>query len=194
LWFTIRNRALHAVDTALSVTAVLESQDTMVQVLTPTSSFPAMPRRTSANNRSTAFTVRCDSGAQQNDTVMLRLEVTFTDAGVTITQPLSFRLVIGTNPVAIEEPQIPGSKPQTPGLAARPNPARGRVILETGDLPGVLRIYSQSGRLVRTMSAGRSVTWDGRDHAGRPVPAGVYFASLASGKGGALARVVIVEE
>lgn len=50
-----------------------------------------------------------------------------------------------------------------------------------------LRIYDVAGRLVRTLAdgahpAGRhEVVWNGTDHAGRRVAAGVYFARLDSG-------------
>jgi hypothetical protein len=69
-----------------------------------------------------------------------------------------------------------------------PNPFRPTTsvkysIPNTADVE--LSIYDVSGRLVRALvsnpshAAGRySVPWDGRDNAGRPVAAGVYFARL----------------
>jgi len=52
--------------------------------------------------------------------------------------------------------------------------------------PAVLRVYTISGRLVRTLvegvsSAGlSSVPWDGRDEAGQLVASGVYFYVLTA--------------
>ena len=51
-----------------------------------------------------------------------------------------------------------------------------------------LAVYSLDGRLVArlesgTRSSGRhEVTWDGRDHAGRGVGSGVYFAVLQAAR------------
>jgi hypothetical protein len=64
--------------------------------------------------------------------------------------------------------------------------------------PHTLSIYDVTGRHVRTLSQGArpagpaSVTWDGRDGAGRPVPAGVYFYRLTSGDGDRMERVVLL--
>jgi hypothetical protein len=67
-------------------------------------------------------------------------------------------------------------------LRAWPNPLRGgtlRIEL-TGTEPasGPLRIFDVHGRLVRELGPAApdgTVSWSGRDGAGRPVPAGVYF-------------------
>lgn len=51
-----------------------------------------------------------------------------------------------------------------------------------------LVIYSLQGRLVRTLTRGRSagntrvVPWDGRDERGIPVPSGIYLCRLTSGR------------
>jgi hypothetical protein len=202
LWFEIQNRALHALDTAQAVTAVLVPADTVIQVLTPSATFPSMSRRTSANNRASQIQVRCSPNAQQGDTVNLRLEVTFNDAGVSITQPLAFRLVLGTNPVAVgsHKPQAAGLK-----LRARPNPAGSSVTFDislASQYPGVLHVYSQSGRLVRMLSVRGdkgSAVWNGADESGQRVAPGVYFARLGcTGRGstrtrsdGSVVRVVL---
>jgi hypothetical protein len=71
----------------------------------------------------------------------------------------------------------------------RPNPFAGsttiRLTLPTSDRYE-LSIYDLSGRLVRTYAetAGPgvvSITWDGKDEAGLPVGAGLYFYSVKSG-------------
>lgn len=59
-----------------------------------------------------------------------------------------------------------------------------------------LAIYDVAGRLVRTLldrqvSAGvHAAVWDGRDGAGQPAPAGVYFARLRTG-GGVSSRTLV---
>jgi hypothetical protein len=197
LWFTIQNRALHALDTARSVSAVLVPAESVIRILTPSAAFPDMPRRSSGGP--SPFQVRCDSGAQANDTIDLRLNVTFNDAGVTITQPVMFRIVVGSHPVSVAEPGVPGPRCGGLALMVSPNPARGRVqLFTTAQEPATARIYSQSGGLVRTLAlpgspgAGRRLlAWDGDDLAGRPAPAGIYFAWLSSGGRFAAARIVL---
>jgi flagellar hook assembly protein FlgD len=50
-----------------------------------------------------------------------------------------------------------------------------------------LSVYSVDGRRVRrfssleTVGGWQSVTWDGRDHFGRPAPSGIYSAVLRAG-------------
>jgi hypothetical protein len=73
-------------------------------------------------------------------------------------------------------------------LQVRPHPARAGRWIEisapwapTG--PVALRIIDAGGRALATLpgtSAGRGVSlaWDGRDGAGRLLPAGVYFLTL----------------
>ncbi len=197
LRFTIQNRALHALDTARAVSAVLVPAESVIRALTPSAGFPDMPRRSSGGPAQ--FQVRCDSAAQANDTVDLRLNVTFDDAGVTITQPVMFSVVVGTHPVAIDCDEGWGAMGEGPDLSVSPNPARGSVhLFATSPGPATVRIYSQSGGLVRTLAlpgssgAGRRVlAWDGDDLAGRPVAAGVYFARLCSAGRPASARIVL---
>ncbi|HET9251919.1 MAG TPA: FlgD immunoglobulin-like domain containing protein [Candidatus Eisenbacteria bacterium] len=75
--------------------------------------------------------------------------------------------------------------PVTPSVtAARPNPFRDETEIAYA-LPAAthatLRVYSASGRLVRTlvdsaMPAGvHRAHWDGKDSTGRPVSSGIYF-------------------
>jgi len=92
-----------------------------------------------------------------------------------------------TAPTA-EVPQSPGAAPSLSVPAPNPFavgteisyslPSQGRVTL---------RVYSVSGRLVRTlvntsMPAGvHRVPWDGRDSAGREAHSGIYFFKLTAG-------------
>ncbi len=73
-------------------------------------------------------------------------------------------------------------------LTAWPNPFRTGVrLLVAARGPSDVRIVDVSGRQVRVLRVPRSplstsysLTWDGRDEAGRPVAPGVYFAALGS--------------
>jgi hypothetical protein len=76
---------------------------------------------------------------------------------------------------------------------ARPNPFRGTTefaydLAQAG--PVELGVYDVLGRQLRRLVSGwrpagysQSVLWDGRDDAGRALPAGVYLCSLKSGTG-----------
>jgi hypothetical protein len=69
------------------------------------------------------------------------------------------------------------------GLKAWPNPFVSAVTLRPG-VPdvGTLAIYSIDGLKVRTLLAGVSANWDGRDDHGQETPAGVYIASWSAGR------------
>lgn len=83
----------------------------------------------------------------------------------------------------------------------RPNPFNGRVTIpfflaRAGSAR--LTVHDAAGRLVavlfdgpRAAGPGR-VLWDGRDTAGRPVTAGLYFARLAAGSETAVTRCLFV--
>jgi glucose/arabinose dehydrogenase len=66
------------------------------------------------------------------------------------------------------------------------NPSRGDAAISCSLASGIcadLAIHDVKGRRVRAlasgMTAGATVRWDGRNDAGREVPAGIYFARLA---------------
>lgn len=72
-----------------------------------------------------------------------------------------------------------------------PNPSRDAVTLAfttAHDGPVTLAIYDLAGRRLRTLLHGERVAgpqhvrWDGRDAAGVPTPAGLYFARLELGR------------
>lgn len=87
-------------------------------------------------------------------------------------------------------------------IAARPVPGAPPIVLDwqgAADAIGApqrLDLLDVSGRVVRRVALGGepggSWQWDGRDAEGRSVPAGLYFARLASGGGHSEARVVLV--
>jgi len=96
-------------------------------------------------------------------------------------------------------PQRPDGALHVAGV--RPNPSAGDTsILFTLDRPGHVRvrIVDVSGRDVRTLMDRRlgegshDAVWSGRDDAGRPVVAGVYFYRLDSPLGHATGRLSVV--
>ena len=82
-----------------------------------------------------------------------------------------------------------------------PNPFNPETTIRY-DLPeaGAVRmcIYNVSGQRIRTLADGESsagnhsVTWDGRNDAGRDVASGVYLCRLAAGEFSALRKLVLV--
>jgi len=97
--------------------------------------------------------------------------------------------------VAVGDPPAPGL---TLGVT---NPVRvSATIRFTMPRPGAasLQIVDSAGRLVRILlqqrlaAGAHFATWDGRDDAGRPVPAGVYHCRLASGGATRSAKLVLV--
>jgi hypothetical protein len=184
LWFKLKNRAIHPLDTALNVTATLTSSDTLVTVLTQSVMFPNLPRRSQTDNRAEQFQVQASPEILPGAAVDLRLEVTFTDDGVSITQPLAYRTFVGTHSGVATSPTPDPLNPRTPEpllLRAFPNPTRGYVTFLHSPLPPgtpdplypLVSIYAPDGTLVRTLA---STTWDCRDLRGHRFPPGVYFA------------------
>jgi glucose/arabinose dehydrogenase len=110
----------------------------------------------------------------------------------------SLRRIVYTNNVTAVSP---APVPVGPALSARPNPYRPASGLMTVALNapapgGTVAVYSPSGRRIRTLERGGDGTvwtWDGRDAAGRRVPAGVYFVSAAGGTPRTAARVVVLD-
>jgi len=80
-----------------------------------------------------------------------------------------------------------------------PNPTAGVVRLSLAGSPGALvdvSVHDVRGRLVQRLAGVRlaggtaSITWNGRDHAGRMLPAGVYLVRATSDGASAVARMV----
>ena len=103
-----------------------------------------------------------------------------------------------------------GASPSpVPGAASRwalrqnaPNPFNPSTVIsftlaEAGSTE--LRVFNLRGHNVRRLVAGHlesgdhSVTWDGRDDRGAPVPSGVYFYKLTSGGFEGLQRMVLLK-
>ena len=84
-------------------------------------------------------------------------------------------------------PAGPGAPPRLALGAAAPNPFQQSTqiayTLPAGATGARLTVHDVAGRVVRELpitGAGAAVVWDGRDNAGRNVPAGVYHLRLAA--------------
>lgn len=111
----------------------------------------------------------------------------------------AWKLDLGAMPLAAG----PAAPPARLALAAAgPNPARGSVRL-TLDLPRNERVevavFDLLGRRVATAFSGapgagrHAIAWDGRDAAGRPARAGVYFVRAVAGDATASRQVVLAD-
>lgn len=86
-------------------------------------------------------------------------------------------------------------------ILAAPNPFTVSTVLLLGAWgPIELSIHDTAGRLVRRLVGSSSgvarlagIPWDGRDDAGRRVPAGVYWARLSNPEGQATISIVRIE-
>lgn len=97
----------------------------------------------------------------------------------------------------------PASGPAALALApASPNPAARttRLAFTLAEARSHVRlsVHALDGRLVRVLADGPSAagrhdaTWDLRDAAGSPVPAGLYFAKLGAGREARLQRIAVL--
>jgi photosystem II stability/assembly factor-like uncharacterized protein len=105
------------------------------------------------------------------------------------------RLVVGRDaqPAATPPPADPAGIPAARLVGVEPNPFNPRTVIALrAERAGAVRlaVYDLRGRCVRhllatPMQAGeiRRVAWDGRDDAGRAMPAGLYLARLESAGG-----------
>jgi hypothetical protein len=131
----------------------------------------------------------------------------YLDAGVVAGETYSYRLVaIGrTGDRWIFGPILVTAGSAAPAFSLRPghpNPFSASTRLQFS-LPErvsvTLSIFDAGGRRVRTVDLGErpagvhSVTWNGRNQSGQPVPAGVYFVSLRAGGAHATSRLIRVD-
>jgi len=130
LWFTIRNRAVHPLDSAYGISAKLVSLDTIVTVLDSVKSFPSVGRRSDVDNRLDQFLVQASGFAQPGETIPLRLEVTFTDAGSSMMMPVAFEVVLGEDVIAILDAGTGPLAPTGPCVTVV-----GHVLFLNGDCP-----------------------------------------------------------
>ena len=120
-----------------------------------------------------------------------------------------------------ETTSVPEVPALSSGITASPNPFRERISFRidpsAAGTESMFHLYDAAGRLVRSLAVpsadddqlaarddaadspahrgailGTEVLWDGRDHAGREVPAGAYYGKLSSSDPNASGRTVRV--
>ncbi|MEO0085917.1 MAG: M14 family metallopeptidase [candidate division WOR-3 bacterium] len=173
VWFSLRNRAVHPIDSASQVCGKLVSGHPDVHVTDSIRTFPNCTRRSDFSNSSTQFTLRASSRIAPGTRVPLRLELSYTDAGITLMQPVNFEIIVGNQSGVAERPVVLAPK----SLAARPSPTRTRVRFDAAGVMTDLRVrvYSSSGDLIAITGTNS----EGLDC--RNLPAGVYFGRTDSG-------------
>jgi len=107
-----------------------------------------------------------------------------------------------SNVRALRMPDGPFSRVRAGGLAPLAQPSikavrwAWQVEEATAAGPREIRLYDVTGRWLATLALGPGSSgiteWNGRDHAGRTVPAGMIFARLVSGSFHAQSRVVLL--
>ena len=108
-------------------------------------------------------------------------------------------LLAAPAPVAVGD--VPSALRPRISLRAFPNPVRTGAQLVVQATPGArvqIVLLDSSGRRVRELAAiagggALRLSWDGRDAAGRRVPAGLYFATARSGDARVSTRLVVLE-
>jgi len=185
IWFSIRNRAIHPLDSAYQVSAKLVSKHVGVTVLDSVKQLPSCARRSSTHNSAQRHSVQADPGVAPGTRIPLRLEVTYRNDGKTYMIPVNFEITVGSNPVAVEE----APPAFAPTLRVYPNPARGRVQFQLAQGgPAQLDVYSSTGAKVISRKLTDRLSFDCSG-----LPAGVYFCRLENPAGVSRARLNIAD-
>jgi len=171
IWFTVKNRAVHPIDSAWNVTARLRSGYSEVVVLDSVRPFPNVPRRTQANDRAAQIAIHASNVAVPNTHVPLRLELSYTDDGRTYMQPVNFEIVMGAVTGVAETPAALIIE----AAQVFPNPARNLVTFNVPrtSAPARLDVVSVDGARLLSRAIDGAFTWNCAD-----APAGVYFARI----------------
>ena len=107
---------------------------------------------------------------------------------------------LGDFAVSVAEPKASPTPTAAMSLTCEPNPFSGATTIRLspfaiGHSPLTLRIYDAQGRAVRSfsslLSAPSSLTWDGADDLGQPLPSGAYFVRVNGGNEHATTRIVL---
>ena len=196
LWMSIRNRAIHPLDSAYNITATLVSLDTQIVVQGGSATFPKIYRKSTGNNSASKFLIRCSRNATPGSVKQMRLNLIFKDDTCTISQGINFSLTIGNNPVGIAESEKDHQIQSVIKLLQ--NPVKGLIEFEFAQrpLPGaILNVYDASGRLVKRFEGlTQKVVWNGTDQANIKVKSGVYFYTYKSSDSLKTGKFILIAE
>jgi hypothetical protein len=133
---------------------------------------------------STDLVVTFDSTDLLDGTYLKTIRITTNDTDESVVDILA-ELTVTANPTDVSVATLPGTFQLS---APRPNPFASQSTIQYAvPSPGAevrIDVFDVSGRRVRTLVQGaippgrHSVTWDGRDGAGRHTSAGVYFTRM----------------
>ncbi|HTW91969.1 MAG TPA: M14 family zinc carboxypeptidase [bacterium] len=184
IWFTLRNRAVHPMDSAYAITARLVSESPDVQVLDSGLSFPNVLRSSTVDDHATQFHIRTSGTIARGTFVPLRLELSFTDAGRMYNQGVEFSAPNWRRPVTAFAPPACSLR-----LTAAPIPAVDRVRFSPKPAAAVgrLDIFAIDGTRMAMSAVSGPYVWDCTR-----VPAGIYFCRLTAAGNTATTRVSIV--
>jgi hypothetical protein len=179
---------------ASGVSVELTAGESMLTVVDGTAALPDIPAGGSSQNLTDPLTFTVSETVP--DTVAtLWATVTANDGTYVGSGRVDIHIDLSATGVSDEVPSVFSLRP------GYPNPFAGTTRLELA-LPSpervVARVYSPSGRLVRTladksMPAGEHMlAWDGRDEHGVQVASGVYFVRLQAGSDTASRKVVLL--
>jgi hypothetical protein len=147
-----------------------------------------------------------DGGFTDLTTQAMKGEATFTYVDETAVPGRSYRYMIGVidgegefvSP--IQSFTMPAASTRLEQNSPNPFNPTTAIRFSLGSRENVtLAVYDLGGRLVRTLASGsreigsHTVTWDGRDNAGRPVSSGVYFYRLDAGKFSDTRKMVLLK-
>jgi hypothetical protein len=178
------------------VAVEVSSSDPYVEDVINPSSFPAIPPQSDGDNQADPASFLVAATAPVGH--VIELEVIARQGEVVMSQStVQVTVVEGTTGLAGGGPALA----TRPRITARPNPFNPRTELSVSiDAAGPIRlaIYDTEGRLVRILhqavrEAGDfRVIFDGRDHAGRELPSGVYVARLETARNSTNTRLVLL--
>ncbi len=120
----------------------------------------------------------------------------YTDDGIVITAGQTLNLIV-------QMETITGLDGDTPALVTRlvayPNPFTQCTELHwAAKNAQKVEIFNIRGQRIREFSGfevlnTHKLVWDGRDHSGRPVPAGAYFCKISSPVGSATIKILLIK-
>ncbi len=114
---------------------------------------------------------------------------------------VSYTLDVLDEPAGLDAPLVAASADRLLQEAPAPNPTSGSTRVRFAlprDGRGTVRVLDVMGRVVRTLvdadlpAGSHDATWDGRDAAGSPVAAGIYWSRVESGDTSVTRKVTLI--
>jgi len=182
VWFKFRNRAVHSLDSAYSISFVVRSLDPRVILVDSTFSMPVIRRKEEANSRAAMLRISATRDIPPGTIVRLKMIISYLNDELAMSQPIDYQITIG-NIVSITEGE--NKRPFSP----IPNPSRGHLNRLFNYLSGediTLKILGADGRTLREVK--------GKDTAQDLIlKEGIYFVEIKKGKEKEIRKLVVVK-